>query len=504
MRNVKTVNYNEIYLFPPSIEEWLERDHPARFIRAFVEQSDLKELGFEKPRSEEGGSYYDSGLLLRVLLYGYLKKIRSFRGMEKACIEDIGFIWLTGNQRPDHNSLWRFFSEYKKSIGLLFKQTVKVAMDMKLVGLTLQALDGTKIQSACGGRNVYDEKYLRKLEEALDKSIKQQEQSLEKSQKEDKDEPTMKLPEELKDREALQEKVKSALKQISEKEVKHSHPKELDARRMECEGRNRFSYNAQVVVDDKNQVIVAQEVTNHPNDIGLATPMMEKAAEQTQVKVQTLADGGYASSQDFAKAKEAGFSMISPLPSSWRRDVHDYHASKFEYDQKRDVVICPEGKELKFRWTRLKEGHLVRVYRDCSACKNCLVQSLCTKDRHGRTIEIGAHHQYLVEHRDLLLDERIRQKLKKRSGIVEPVFAQIKANLGFRRWSVRGLDKTATQWALLCSIWNLKVIYRAWKQQIIPKNPSPSTLALLFTQLCDFLTLLVSFITPQTQKYKFA
>jgi transposase len=474
MRDIIRANYNEVYLFPASIEEWIERDHPARFIREFVEQADLKEMGFEKPVGEEGGSCYDAGLLLRVFLYGYLKKIRSFRAMERACWEDIGFIWLTGNHRPDHNSLWRFFGQNKKNIGKIFKQTVKVAMEMKLVGLTLQALDGTKIQAASSGRKLYDEKYLRKLEQALDQSLKEQEQGLEKSHSKEDQEPKIKLPEDLKDREVLREKVKAALKEITDKEIKHCHPQEIEARRMESDGRNRFSYNAQVVVDEKNQVIVAQDVNNHPNDIGLMTPMMEKAAEQTQTKVQTLMDGGYASSQDFAKAKQAGFSVISPLPNGWR-NIHDYHSSQFQHDPVRDVVICPEGKELKFRGTRLKEGHLLRIYRDQSVCKNCPAQTLCTKDgRHGRSIEIGPYHQSLVEHRDMLQNEQVKQTLKKRSGIVEPVFAQVKSNGRFRRWSFRGLDKVSAQWALLCTTWNLVVIFRSWKKNITSKIVSSS------------------------------
>jgi transposase len=483
MRDVIRANYEEVYLFPPSVEEWIEKDHPARFIREFVDQLEDKEYGFDGPRSEEGGSYYDPRLLLRVILYGYLKKVRSFRGMERGCFEDIGFIWLSGNRRPDHNSLWRFFDQHKGVIGKVFKQTVKVAMKMELVGLTLQALDGTKIQARCSGRNLYDERFLKKLERALDQSIREQEQGLEASHASSQEE-RMKLPDALKDREVLREKVRAALKVVNEQGIKHCHPEDPEARRMESDGRNRFSYNAQAVVDEKSQVIVAQEVNNQANDIGLMTPMMEKAVEQTQVKVQTLTDGGYASSEDFAKAKQAGFSVVSPLPNGWR-NVHDFHSSKFKHDPTKDVVICPQGKELKFRGTRSHRGRLLRVYRDQSVCKNCPVQTQCTADgRHGRMIEIGPHHQALVEHRDMLEDENVLKTLKKRAGIVEPVFAQIKANSGFRRWTVQGLDKVNAQWSLLCIAWNLSIIlrYRREKPDREPEkprihsNPSPTFL----------------------------
>ena len=380
MRQVKRVDYNQVYLLPPSIEEWIGEDHPARFIREFTEQEKVEEMEFESKLSEEGGVCYDPVVLLRVFLYGYLKKVRSFRKLEQACREDIGFIWLVGNEGPDHNTLWRFYQEQKKFIGKIFKRTVRLAVEMELVGMVLQAVDGTKIQGACSGRKGYDRAYLEKLLEALDESVQQQEQVLEGSQKTEDVSGGMKLPEDLKGREILREKVKAALKEMNDKELKHVHPQDIDARRMECDGNNRFSYNAQIVVDEKNQLIVAQEVTNQAHEQGLITPMIQKATENTGAKVQTLADGGYASSQDFAKAKEAGFDMITPLPSSWRYHIHDYHASKFNYDSEGDVVICPQGKELKFQRTRLKEGHWVKVYRNPSVCKNCPVQNLCTKN----------------------------------------------------------------------------------------------------------------------------
>lgn len=499
MRNVKTANYEQVYLLPPSMEEWLEADHPARFIREFVEQADLKELGFEKSRSQEGGSYYETALLLRVSLYGYLKKIRSFRGMEKACWEDIGFIWLAGNQRPDHNSLWRFFNENKKAIGLLFKRTVSVAMEMKLVGLVLQAVDGTKIQAACSGRKGYNEAYNQKLLKALDQSILEQEQGLEKSHGDDDESPEVKLPEELKDRKALREKVKEALKEISEKELKHCHPQEIEARRMETDGRNRFSYNGQVVVDSQHQIIVAEEMTNHENDMKLLTPMIEKATAIIGSKVQTLADGGYATSQQFTEAKEKDFSIITPLPNSCRKD-HPYHALRFKHDVHADVVICPEGKSLKLSRLRDKRGQQIKVYQDRNVCKNCPVKTLCTKDGNGRMIEIGPYHQALVQHREMLLNESVRQTLKKRSEIVEPVFAQIKANMGFRRWTLKGLAKVGAQWSLLCSIWNLKVIYRFWRQKLTSPNPAAAISTPFFTEILPLIAFFITFLTNPIKK----
>ena len=102
-------NYEKTFLFPPRLEEFVPADHPARFLREFVESLDLEELGFTKRTAVEGRPSYSSDLMLKIWLYGYFMGIRSSRKLEKACMENLGLLWLTGMIYPDHNSIWRFF-----------------------------------------------------------------------------------------------------------------------------------------------------------------------------------------------------------------------------------------------------------------------------------------------------------------------------------------------------------------------------------------------------------
>jgi transposase len=182
-------DYEQILMFPPSVEDWVGKDHPARFIRDFVDSLDLSELGIEIPDSDTGRPPYAPDLLLKVWLYGYFNRIRATRKLEKACLENIGLIWLTGMNAPDHNSLWRFFKGNKKSLRRLFKQLVRVALKADLIGLVLHAVDGTKIRTLSANEHVCDRNHLERvlegISERLDRTIGDAMTEIERSEREE-------------------------------------------------------------------------------------------------------------------------------------------------------------------------------------------------------------------------------------------------------------------------------------------------------------------------------
>ena len=166
-------DYEQTLMFPPSVEDWVGEDHPARFIRDFVDSLDLSALGFQIRQADTGRPNYGSDLLLKVWLYGYINAIRSTRRLERACREHMGLIWLTGMNAPDHNSLWRFWRDNKEPLKDVFKQTVLVALRAELIGLVINALDGTKIAARSSRQGAMGKKDLEKLLKKLDGSIKE-------------------------------------------------------------------------------------------------------------------------------------------------------------------------------------------------------------------------------------------------------------------------------------------------------------------------------------------
>ena len=260
MGNEIRADYTQQYLLPPSLEEWIPADHPARFIRDFVDSLNLAELGFFIPKAFEGRPPYAADLQLKVWLYGYLEKIRSSRGLEKACYCHIPLIWLTGWNYPDHNTLWRFFSVNKKVFRCVFRQVVMVAYDSGLVGMAVHAVDGTKIRAQSSRRSGHHKKELEKLLKHLDASIDQAITEIESSEASESGE--YRLPDSLIDAEARRAEIKKSLAKLSEIDRDYYHPQEEDARMMKTGEGIDFGYNAQVVVDKESSLIIAEDVVN--------------------------------------------------------------------------------------------------------------------------------------------------------------------------------------------------------------------------------------------------
>lgn len=460
-------DYDQLLMFPPAVDDWVGSDHPARFVRDFVDSLDLESLGFRVRESTKGRPPYGAGLLLKVWLYGYLNSIRSSRKLERGCKEHMGLIWLTGMQAPDHNTIWRFWLDNKKVLKKVFKQSVRIAFDADLLGLVVHAVDGTKIMACSSRRKMWHKEDLEKLLAKLDESISEIMCQVERAQRNEVGE--YRLPESLQDHEERKKFIQQAVRKLEEEDANHLHPGEPDARLMKNGRTVELSYNAQAVADQESGMIVCADVVNEENDSSQLVPMLDQVQENLGKTAQeNLADGSYASAAQIDLAEKAGYSILTNpglTEESRSSDSENkpYHSSRFIYDEANDWCICPQGDTLPFVGTKPSrwKTHELRLYR-CRSYRQCPHRYRCTSGKRGRTIEITPYHHAVVRQRQKRRDAVNKELLKARKAIIEPLFGWIKSNLGFRRWTVRGLENVKAQWSLLCTTINLKKLYRHW------------------------------------------
>jgi hypothetical protein len=267
----------------------------------------------------------------------------------------------------------------------------------------------------------------------------------------------------------LQEAIRASLGRMQEVEREHLHPGEPEARLMPCAGRNQPAYNAQAVVDAQAGIIVAETAVNAESDNQMLVPMLEEVkANVGAVAEETVADGGYSSAAQLGEAQARGYEVIvAPGVETGGPHQGEYASANFQYDGERDEVICPRGERLKFEAKQKKGPHQppVRRYR-CHSFRECPVRELCSRSKKGRQIEVSPQHAAVMRQRAKRLDPVKRALLRRRKVIVEPVFGILKQGEGFRRWTVRGLENVRTQWALVCTAYNLKKLARAWKNRL--------------------------------------
>jgi hypothetical protein len=241
---------------------------------------------------------------------------------------------------------------------------------------------------------------------------------------------------------------------------------------MKGRGGHALGYNAQIVVDHDSDLIVACGVVTDQNDLGQLVPMLAQVqATLGRVAHDTVSDTGYASGEQLKAAEERGMNTIVPLRNE--PDAKgEYSKAYFRYDAPTNAYLCPKGEKLlqvgTNKWSAAQQ-HPDAIYRCLN--KSCPVRAACTKDPLGRKIR----RPYGEDARDRQVqrqqDPRIRTLLSLRKEIVEHLFGIVKAVDGFRRFTVRGLEKASAQWALVCTAVNLRKLYAWWRQGKLPFGP---------------------------------
>lgn len=473
------------WLMPPSLDDLIPPDHPVRFVAEFVDaltRADWALLEITLEGEVMGAPAYDPRALLAVWLYGFMTGVRSSRRLESACRDQLPYLWLTGRQHPDHNTLWRFYQEHREALRRLLKQTVRTAVKMDLIDLAVHAVDGTKIAANAAKERTYDKAALQRLLERTDAAIA----DLEAHNATGGDPPPPRLPDGLTDVHVLRSRLQAALAQVTAddgpRQVNLTDP---DARLMK--GRQGFvaGYNAQASVAALNTnvagrtglLIVAADVTTQADDHAQLLPMMQAAEDAMGQPVEyVLADGGYHSGAVVQACAERSQAIV--MPEGHRRadrPPSPYHADAFSYDSTTDSYTCPEGQVLHFAGTKHRRdaNRRTRVYRvkTPSVCRTCPAFGVCTTNgRHGRVLQPGPHDGALRQHRAWMATPQAKALYRQRQYLPEPVFGLLKEGQGARRFLLRGLARVRAEWSLLTTAFNLRTLSAVWRAHL----PQPS------------------------------
>lgn len=460
---------DQAWLLPPTLDQLVPEDHPARFVAAFVEALDRQawsELGIDLEGDAEGAPAYDPRALLSVWLYGFMTGVRSSRKLEVACRDQVPYLWLTGWQHPDHNTLWRFYQGHRQAMRSLFRGTVRTAVRMELVDLAVQAVDGTRVGGNAALARTYDAAGLEKLLARTEKAIADLEAQNEGGED---DQSPPRLPAELAQAITLRERIQSLLKEgVDSGQVNLT---DTDAHLQHTRRGVLLGYNTQVVASPLDPTVAPQPglfitalaVVRETTDTAQLIPLLEQAEATTGQRAPiTLADAGYYSGANLAFGAERGQQLVIPEPRLHGEQA--YHKDRFRYDDTTDTFHCPQGQTLTFRGhKRHGKGPPVRQYRAPGRlCRACPAFGVCSHDSRGRTIEVLPYDGVLRAHRRWMATAAAKQLYRRRQGLVEPVFGIFKEQLGLRRFLLRGIDKVRSEATLLATAFNLRTLHRAW------------------------------------------
>jgi len=473
---LRPLNREQVWLLPPTLDELVPGDHSARFVAMFVDSLDLtvwSDMGIDLDGDHLGAPSYHPRALLSVWLYGFMTGTRSSRKLEAACQDQLPYLWLTGWQHPDHNTLWRFYQEHRGSMQSLFKQTVRTALKMGLVDLAVQAVDGTKIVGNASKDRSYDAAVLKQLLERTEAAIA----NLEVQNETGNDPPPPHLPEELTQKHRLREEVKAAMDQLREEEGRrHINLTDVDAKLMKSRQGVVPGYNLQAVVaplettHGDGLLIVAADVVQDQCDMAQLEPMLKQSEDTTGRRPDMLlADTGYCSGSNLNACAKIGQKVAMPV-SQLQLRKQPYHKDRFIYDINMDSYTCPYSQTLRFAY--MKRTKNKRLYRTSGRiCLACSAFGVCTKDRRqGRTLEIGPHEEVLYRHREWMETKEAKDVMRKRKELSEPVFGILKEQQGARRFLLRGLANVKAEAKLLVTSFNLRTLYQRWKTSLINNN----------------------------------
>ena len=457
---------NQMLLFPQSIDQYVSQDHPVRAYDAFVDTLDFDQLGIELDAHKVGNSQYAPGLMLKLLLYSYSYGLKGSRKIERATHENIAFIWLMKNLKPDHKTIAEFRRKNKKALKSALRLCARVCLKMDLIQGNVLFVDSTKLRAAAGKKHQHRKKWYQKQLKVVEQRINDLLAECERIDQHEADQGSwVKMPKELSQQKHLKATIESALDEFKNRGTHTKNGKQRKVNRVDPDSTVMQSpqgthpgYSMQTVVDDKNGLIVHTDAVNDANDSQQLAKQVKAAHKVLDKDCQVAcADSGYSDIEQMQKIESETTRVIVPSKQqSSSKPPEPFNKSEFDYDKDHDCYRCPQGQRLIFRRFQDKDK-TKRDYRieKPAICRACEHFGLCTKSKQGRTITRHVSENLKEKIQQRFEQDEGRQIYERRKARVEHPFGYIKKVIGFGQFSSRGRQAAQAEAALVATCFNL-------------------------------------------------
>jgi len=503
----KKYDQNQIMLIPQNLDEMIPSNHVVRVVNKTIDRLNIEKL--INTYKGGGNSAYNPIMLIKVLVYAYMMKIYSCRNIAKALREDINFMWLSGQNKPDFRTINLFRSgRLKRVIEEVFSSMIIFLSEGKYIKLERYFVDGTNIAADANKNSYVWSKNTKRYKQSVKEKVKELFKQIEKIQnKEDEQYGNHDLEEMGEESEITSDKIikqierlnkiieektepgkdkeqKKAVKQIKTKYL----PKIIryEEQEKKLNGRNSYSKTDEeatflrmknkellpaytVMIGTEGQYIINASIHQKASETDHFIDHMEKFRQAMgRYPLLVSSDSAYGSQENYnylERAKIENYLKYNTFhyEQTTRYKQNKFHKDNFKYDEQKDEYECPGKKKLRYEKDVISEtskGYIQKAKQYKSeSCEGCRLARYCKKGKGTRTIQVNKQLEYYrSQARKNLTSEKGIEIRKQRNVDVEPVFGDIKWNSGYRRFRLRGKEKVYTEICLLSIAHNCKKI----------------------------------------------
>jgi len=473
MGYIKGLDRNQIILFPESLDEYIEEENPVRVLDAYVNNLELRDLGFTKASpNDTGRPPYSPYEMLKLYIYGYMNRIRSSRRLETETKRNVEAMWLMEKLTPDHKTIARFRKDNSSALKNVFRDFVKLCLNLGLYGRELAAIDGSKFKAVNSTDRNFNKTELneriKRLTARIDEYMQQLDETdiAEDNKRERVSEADIKkIVERLSTRKDIYEGYIEELVTSGETQKSLTDP---DARLMKVACGFDMSYNVQASVDSKNKLIVFFYEQKTGNEMKQLSEMAMATAEILEAPhITAAADTGYDSASEIAKCIKNGItpqvigsegSLCIPCEVHEKQEITTHENGRGVFIKERNIVICPIGNIMHPK--HYKNTDRTAIHYNYRACSQCTCR--CTKVKY-RTFAVRMKKPEFTKefNTDDLYVKQIRITpnpaiTARRKGLCEHPFGTIKRGMDAGYFLTKGIKNVTGEFSLTCLAYNFK------------------------------------------------